>query len=473
MTRLLSVNSIFVLACSLLNGGPSPEAAAGQTIDIGARLQPLIDHHLIDQLTGQARLRMHRPQPREVVLVTDQPWEGNTCAYYTIFQDGDRYRMYYRGSHFDTERQKSTHREVTCYAESTDGIHWKKPALGLVSFDGSRKNNIVWDGVGSHCFTPMMDANPDCKPAAKYKAISRGRPLRPKGLYAFQSPDGLHWELISSEPVITDGDFDSQNLAFWDPVRKVYVAYYRKSRDGVRDIMTCTSHDFLHWTEPVFLEYPGAPKEHLYTNAIRPYPRAPHILLGFPTRFQPATQQVEPILMTSRDGRSFHRWSEPLIPISAPKDRDGNRSNYMARGLIRLPGDQTHYTVYATEAYYTGPDSRLRRFTFRVDGFVSVRAPAEGGQLLTKPLRFAGGRLVINSATSATGSVRIELQDLDGRPIDGFQLAACPALHGDDIERTVSWNGNSDVSPLAGKPIRLRVELIDADLYSLRFLPDR
>ena len=442
---------------------------AAEPVEIGARLELFVDEYLIDKMEGDAQLRLNKPVPQEVVLVTDRPWEGNTCAYYTIFQDGDLYRMYYRGSHFDVKTRKSAHREVACYAESKDGIHWTKPELGLIEFEGSKQNNIVWDGVGRHDFTPFKDANPNCTPDAKYKALGRGHPDRKRGLYAFKSPDGIHWSLTSEEPVITKGAFDSQNLAFWDPVRRLYVDFHRTFRDGVRDIMTCTSDDFLEWTDPVHLQYTGAPKEHLYTNAIRPYERAPHILIGFPTRFLPKTQQVEPTFMTSRDGRTFHRWTEALIPITAPEDRDGNRSNYMTWGLVQLPGNDKEYSVYATEAYYTGDDSRVRRFTYRIDGFVSVRAGAEGGALVTKPLVFAGGKLAVNFVTRKGGGVRVELQDAAGRPIERFTLADCAELRGDAIEQTVAWKGGADVSALAGKPIRIRFEINNADLFSFRF----
>jgi hypothetical protein len=274
---------------------------------------------------------------------------------------------------------------------------------------------------------------------------------------------------MSDDPVITRGAFDSQNLAFWDPTRKLYADFHRTFREGVRDIMTCTSKDFLHWTEPVFLQYPGAPKEHLYTNAIRPYERAPHMLIGFPTRFLPATQQVEPTFMTSRDGRTFHRWTDALIPRTAPEDRDGNRSNYMANGLVRLPGNGREYAVYGTEAYYAGADSRLRRFTLRIDGFVSVRGSAAGGELITKPLVFVGQDLVINYQTREGGSILVELQDGAGTPISGFDAASCQRLRGDEIEQTVCWTGAGRLADLAGKPVHIRFVLKNADLYSIRF----
>ena len=325
-----------------------------------------------------------------MVFVCDRPWEGNTSAYFTIFQDGERLRMYYRSAHFDEKTKKETHPEFACYAESKDGIHWDKPNLGLFEFDGSKDNNIVWAGQGTHNFTVFRDSNPAATADAKYKALAtgKGKTSKKSGLLAFQSPDGIQWSLIRDEPVITDGNFDSQNLAFWHPQKKCYVDFHRKGRDRIRDIMTATSTDFTEWTQPEFLAYGDAPAEHLYTNAIQLYFRAPQMYLGFPTRFQPAHQQVEPILMSSRDGKTFHRWSEPLIPISAPEDRDGNRSNYMTWGLLQLPGSPRELSVYATEAYYAGPGSRLRRFTFRVDGFVSAHADETTGELITKALTF-------------------------------------------------------------------------------------
>jgi len=459
-----------VAAVLAIAGGLGPTNAA-EPIQVGSRLELFVDHYLIDSLSGQATLLLHKPEPQEVVLVTDAPWEGNTSAYYAIFQDGDLYRMYYRGSHWDRQQRKAPHPEVTCYAESRDGIHWTKPALGLFEFEGSKKNNIVWDGVGSHNFTPFKDPNPACPPEARYKALGRGSRGYKRGLYAFQSPDGIHWKLMSEEPVITQGAFDSQNLAFWDPVRRRYTEFHRTFNRGVRDIMTCTSTDFLHWTDPVLLEYPGAPREHLYTNAIMPYPRAPHIYIGFPTRFLPKTQQVEPTFMTSRDGRTFHRWLEAVIPITAPEDRDGNRSNYMAWGLVQLPGDEKHWSVYATEAYYTGPDSRLRRFTYRVDGFVSVQAGPAGGELVTRPLRFEGNRLVVNFATHARGRLGVEIQDADGQPVEGFSLGDCQPLRGDAIEAQVKWKGAPSLGAWAGRPVRIRFHLQEADLFSFQFRP--
>ncbi len=224
-------------------------------------------------------------------------------------------------------------------AESDDGIRWTRPKLGLFEFGGSKENNIVWGAAGgrAHNFTPFRDANPACAPDARYKAFVGGAK---RGLLALGSPDGLRWRKLREEPVITAGAFDSQNLAFWDGTRGEYRAYWRIFANKVRAIRTAVSKDFIEWTGQADLVYAeDAPSQHLYTNAVLPYFRAPHLFIGFPTRYLPDEgQRVEPLFMIGRDGVRFFRHDRAVIPEDAPQDRRGNRSNYMAWGLLSLPG---------------------------------------------------------------------------------------------------------------------------------------
>jgi len=482
-------------------------AKPSEAVEIGSRLELFVDGCLIEQLTGGARLTLHHPTPREVAIVFDKPWEGSGCGYHSVFQDGDLYRMYYRGWQLSVEDGKRLRASepVLCYAESRDGVHWEKPDLGVIELAGSKENNVVMavDTIGEVGGDPahvavFKDDNPDCPAESKYKAIVRSR--SPKGLLAFHSADGIHWTPMSEKPVITKGAFDSQNLAFWDPARGQYRAYFRDFREGVRDIRTAVSDDFLHWSEPEFVECPGAPKEHLYTNQIKPYYRAPHILIGLPTRYvdrgwstsmeslpelehrklragasrRYGTALTESLLMTSRDGRTFHRWHEAFLrPGPERKHSWAYGDHYIAWQLVEtksaLEGAPNELSLYASEGYWTGTSSRLRRYTLRIDGFVSVRSPLAGGELLTRPLVFEGRELVINFSTSAAGSVRVEVQDAAGAPLDGYTLDECPEIFGDTMERTVRWQAGSDVGSLAGRPVRLRFVLRDADLFSFRF----
>jgi hypothetical protein len=89
--------------------------------------------------------------------------------------------------------------------------------------------------------------------------------------------------------------------------------------------------------------------------------------------------------------------------------------------------------------------------------------------MVTHPLRYTGRELSVNSSTSAGGSVRVEIQDADGRPYPGFALADCPAHVGDSLAQVVRWKKGGDLSSLAGRVVRLRFELQEADLFALQF----
>lgn len=445
------------------------ETGAKPVYEIGHRRELFVDDFLIDGMSGGIERRLHHPDPREVVLTLDKPWEGQTSAYFATVRDGERVLMYYRG-----EVGPGSDGQVCCVAESDDGIHFKRINTGLFEYEGSKQNNIVWQGVGAHNFTPFLDTNPDAVAEERFKAV--GYSHHGRGLGVFASPDGIHWTELLDQPAITNGAFDSQNLAFWDPLRECYVDFHRKGRNGVRDIMTCTSKDFRTWSEPVFLEYADKRAEHLYTNGIQRYGRAPHLYIGFPARFVPGRTKVqdrEPpgvsdaILMTSRDGLHFHRWSNAFIRPSTEPEVWTDRNNYPAWGLVETGSEEL--SIYWTE-HYRHPGMRLRRGVIRKDGFVSLQSIGNVGEALTRPLQFMGDSLEVNYATDATGWIRFELCNVDGTPMKGFTLYDSEALFGNELQHTVKWRGGL-LSELNQQPIRLRIRMENADLYSLRFVP--
>lgn len=497
----------------------SLSAFAADATDIGIRRELFVHDALIGSISGNAGLVLHHPEAREVALEHDAAWEGSGSGYHSVFRDGDLYRMYYKAWHLDVKDGRvntGTHPLFCCYAESDDGITWRKPELGLVEFQGSKANNIVlapeaFAKVKSDPGHPAVfkDENPDCPPEARYKAIIRSE--KPHGLLLFQSPDGFKWSLAHPDPVITEGAFDSQNLAFYDPNIGAYRAYWRTftggqtdgeawKPSGVRAIRTATSKDLVKWDAWQDLTYVDSPEEELYTNGVKPYHRAPHFLLGFPTRYldrgwsdsmkalpekehresraaaspRYGTAITEGLFMASRDGVSFKRWNEAFLRPGIEREGSWNYGHqYVAWHTVEtkgtLDGAPNELSFYATESYWTGKSSLARRYALRLDGFVSVSAPMGGGELVTKPLRFAGKVLELNFSSSAAGGIRVEIQDSEGKAIPGFTLDDCPPVFGDSLERVVTWKGGPDLPALAGKAVRLRVELKDADLYAYRF----
>lgn len=451
--------------CSLLwvLSGFSTEAQQlqrEQPIEIGDRLELFVDRELVEVGEG-VEFRLQQPQRQPL------PEHPLPVPYSTVILDEGLYRAWYRAvlPDYDGERFDGHPGEVTCYAESRDGREWEFPDLGLESVRSGQGGNVILQGASpsSHNFTPFIDQRPGVGPEARYKALGGTHPGG--GLYAFQSADGLRWEKIQDEPVMASESFafDSQNVSFWSVVENQYVCYFRTWRTPhgeLRSISRSVSDDFLNWSEPVPL-YPNREGEHLYTNATQPYFRAPHIYLSFPTRFFPERGDSTDILfMSTRAGtdRYARPFKEPFILPGPDPARWGNRSNYVALGLVPTgPGELSLY-------HKSG-----HRYTLRTDGFVSVHAGVETGELLTRPIVFTGDRLMLNYRTSAAGSLRVELLGGDGQPLPGFGLAECQALVGDEIEGTVRWQGNPSLQAHSGTPVRIRFVMTECDLYGFRF----
>lgn len=475
------------LALASLTATAVAQKTAEAPLQIGNQLQLFVDDYLIESMQG-AQLVMQKPEPAGVAITFDKPWEGNTSAYFTVFKDGDKYRLYYRGAAAPDYARKSalkpgevlfpSHENVTCYAESKDGITWTKPSLGLVDFKGSKDNNIIMAGTEtSENFSPFLDANPNVPASERYKAISGGI----KGLFAFKSADGIHWQKMVEQRIITDGAFDSLNVAFWDTVRKEYVVEYRAYKLGVRTLKHSTSKDFIHWAPGEWADYGDTPPENLYTNATTAYFRAPQIYLAFPKRYIPWNHPFaddprnggvsEAVFMSSRDGVHWdRRFMEAFIrPGRDPLDWV-HRDHMIATGILQTAPDEL--SIF-TERHYTFPSAFLQRMTMRLDGFVSVHAGYSGGTMTTRPLIIMGNSLVLNYATSAAGSIRWEILDMNGHPLPGFGLEATQPLSGDEIEHVIQIqnpkHNPSNKLGLESDPVRLRFYLKDADLYSLQF----
>jgi hypothetical protein len=384
-------------------------------------------------------------------------------------------------------------------AESEDGITWTKPQLGLFEYGGTSANNIVLADSApvTHNFCPMLDARPGVPPEERYKAVGgTGREL-----FAYSSADGLKWTKMQNEPILSgkqmpfrfDHLFDSQNLVFWSASENCYVCYFRVW-DGLRRIARSTSNDFRTWSQAVMMKQVhddgvaviDAPAENLYTNQTSPYPRAPHIYLAIAARFfegrqvlneqQAAALQVNPgyfkdtsdaVLLSSRGGHVYDRtYLEGFLRPGIGPQNWVSRTNYPALNLVQT--GPTELSLYVSQDY-AQPTSHVRRYSLRLDGFASVRAGIKEGELLTKPFTFEGEALEINFSTSAGGGLRFELQSPDGTVLPGFALADCQEQIGNELDRIVTWKSGTSLKELAGKPLRMRAVLRDADFFSFRF----
>jgi len=436
----------------------------------GAR-ELFVDREQLGSLQG-VDLRLGAPVEAGLAFRFDRPHEGRFSGYTTMLRDGDRVRAYYRGS--PTAGRDGQPSEVTCYAESRDGVTWTKPA-----------DNIVLQGEApfSHNFCPMLDARPGVPEGERYKAIAG---IHRSGLHAFVSGDGLRWRKLKEQAVLpspAEFVFDSQNLAFWSAAEGRYVLYFRSwkkvASTNYRWVSRAVSDDFVKWRVEGEMDYGSAPPEHLYTNQTSPYFRAPQFYVGLCARFFPGKQVlsaeearavgVDPkyyqdcsdaVLVTSRGGLRYQRtFLEAFVRPGLGLANWVSRSNYPALHVVQTgPGVMSFYVNrnYGQESAY------LQRYELRLDGFASAHAGYAGGLLETKPFTLAGERLELNFATSAAGSLRAELVSDAGEV-----LAAGAVVTGDQVDRPYGFG--TDLARWRGRLARLRFTLKDGDLYSYRW----
>ncbi|MCA9028088.1 MAG: hypothetical protein KDA86_22960 [Planctomycetaceae bacterium] len=502
------VTFLFLISCC---GGRLALAQPKEVINLGSRRELFIDEYLIGEMQD-VELLVHQPMREEIALTFDKPWEGNGCGYFTVLHDAQEavYRMYYHAWQIPTGVEGGGPLTIA-YCESKDGIHWSRPSLGLCEFNGSNDNNILLDkladGGSCHDFSPFIDANPDAEPEGRYKAVGAGFDVA-KGIRAFQSPDGIHWTPMSDEPVFTDGAFDTQNIAFWSPTEQQYVLYYRVfsegGYEGTREVNRATSPDLIHWTDEGKISFPAGegpqPLAQYYTNQIMPYLRAPHLSIGFPARYvdrgmtestkllpewdlrdkrttvalRYGTAITDSVYITSRDGMNFRQSNDVFLPPGLRTRHNWSYGdNYIAWHVVETDSTKDdaprELSLYATESYFTGRQSRLRRYSLRVDGFASIHAKSQQGEFTTKPLTFTGDELSLNAATSAAGFIKVEIASADGTPLPGYTLDDCDIIYGDTLDRRITWNGNTSLKSLNGQPVVLRMTMSEADVYSLKF----
>lgn len=391
------------------------------------------------------------------------------------------------------------------YHESRDGLHWYQPSIGQLEYEGSRDNNHVAIPLDetrtSEVLGVIYDAS-DPDPNRRFKAISFI--MEPDLSIVFGvSADGIVWKKHDA-PAILSGD--EPNFSF-DAADHRYIATVKVRGKWGRSHAVTTSQDFDEWSEPelVFqaddedqelareviarrLANPALqqtvvnhPEEHgvdVYNFSISRYESR---YIGFASMFHHVGRSVD-----GRNHDGFHH-----VQLASSRDmytweRQGERQPFIdssplgggAYDTLQMLGPSS--PVRRDDElwfYYTGvkfrrppqkwdPDyAAICLAVLRRDGFVSLGAGEEGGSLVTEPFTWEGERLCVN-AVADDGAVTVELLDVDGRPVPGYGAEDATSLNEDSVRQAVVWGENSRLPDRANGPIRLRVSLTNAEVYS-------
>lgn len=515
----------FFLVCLVVATAARPGlcGAAQQgsrVIDVGSRKQLFIDDRFIASSEG-VRLTMNPPvKMNDPVLANYIPWEGEQGAsagtYSSVVKDGGKVRIWGAGKALLPVSLKSGGPviDLYAYAESDDGVRFTKPEPDRYRFDEKLAE------VGKHGRTGGVSVwvDPHGPPSERYKTQAKFYPPNASAeFHVCASPDGYRWTLLC-KPAIEE--MDTQSIAFWDERLAKYLLYTRKNLlrgtpGRYRVVRRFESADLLNWQNEVFVMQadeidqssyapptPQPPVDY-YGAAVFKYPEdspdSVYVMLaqafwhwqrrpveqrqgGYPDHkfsvevLAPATLDVR--LAVSRDGIRFQRVGDrkPFIGL-------GTEGTFSAKRTWALPNpirmgnelwiyyfgenrDHDGFVDPAASKYLCGID----RAILRLDGFVSADADYAGGEIVTPPITFAGKRLELNFDGGAGGTVCVEFLDENDKPIEGYSGAAAEPLFGNSVRLPVRWGDRTDVSSLAGKPIKIRFRMRDCKLYAFQFV---
>jgi hypothetical protein len=502
--------SMVALALALALAGQTGPPVGGYNVPRGVR-QLFLDDAGVEDIAGLRRV-VNRPQrcPDNPVILGENPWElASVSVYGTSMYDAQRrrFRMWYLCTPGPNRSGRSWvevggYRRVAgctllAYAESTDGVHWIKPTLNELSFEGSRRNNLVDIGIDNPEGVSILCDPHDPDPDRRYKALFWDRRLVPPnnphgvdaaaarvpksrpgltqteaagGMWVAFSPDGIRWR--THGPVLAYGSDTTQTLLY-DPATGRYVAFVRAwIRTFGRAVARTESPDCLRWTQPALVlstDTADGPSAQIYGMPTDLYEG---VYLGMLWMYREgADGKIDTQLAASRDGLRWTRVADrqTFLATGPPGSRDDGMARVVGRLIAR--GDTLYLYYSMVNGPHRGPKfpDPVRKFptaiglaTLRRDGFVSLDAGDAGGSVLTKPFLLPGSRLRAN-VDARGGELRATLCDSDGRAIPGFERSL--QVSADAPHALLRWRG-ARVDALRGRTVRIRITLRHAKLYS-------
>lgn len=506
-TQCISV-VLFLFFCGpLVLGADSPGTAP---IEVGTRKQLFLDDYLVASTSNISR-RIHAAEKSKSnpVIRQTKKWEDPfNIVYGSVIRDGDQYKAWYKSG------------SGVSYAVSDDGIHWVKPPLDLVQIENTktnilfRKNSELKGSNELPYYHELFGVHKDDRetdPSRRYKMgflsidweykgprEGRFREGQRRGLGVAGSPDGIHWKLIDS--FASEAICDGATHWMFDPALGKYVLFGRtlktppeieaawskydwyKNWYSGRAVGRIESSDFVKWnftapfSSPVVMtaDLHDKPGTEIYSVLVFPYEG---VYIGLVQTFLALPDQpaVDVQLAVSRDGMHFTRVGDGFPAGSVPARRTSFLSNgpvgswdRFNQSLASNPpiahGDELRF-YYGGRTYrhapYEGKDTGPRAgsiglATIPRDRFVSLEASFDGGEIITKPLQFAGQRLHLN-ANSDFGEIVV-----DGLSSTGQSIARSKPVSRDSLDTLIEWQ-TGDMKEVKA----LRILLKNACLYAL------
>jgi hypothetical protein len=426
------------------------------------------DYREIESAQGFTR-ELEQPEKVEGPLfLADAPWEyGNMQLYGSVVKvEGRPFQLWY------STIQPPWHMRMA-YAESDDGLTWRRPLFDFHLHEGQKTNILLNDNP--HGPAVIYDAA-DPREDWRYKLLAGMLPS--DCICAYHSADGVHWQPARRFPVI--GTNPDCPIGFLRSQDGRYAAYHRLYGYG-RRVFRSESWDFANWA--------GEPRLVLEPDAVDP-PQTQFYGLGATSygSYELGTLWIyrtdaddrergksrgvqEPELAYSRSGYAWHRAAQgqPFIPRGGEGAWDSG--NLQCASAPVFLGDEIRYYYLGTTARHasrwelTPQRAGLGLARCKPDRFVALRAADKPAELLTVAFCPPVGELLLNASTEVDGWAQVEVCDLRGEVVPGYSRQECVPFRGDDVARPVRWQEKNLLPPVEW--VRLRVLTRRTALYSL------
>ena len=447
-------------------------ACIGQNKQPGRNKYLLLDNRVTEQVeNAKLTVGVAHKHPSNPLFVEDKPWEQRFDNYYgnVIYDEEDElYKCWYSPFIIDNSAKGMSMKErgkdyvvpdkremAVCYASSKDGIHWEKPNLGLVDFEGNKNNNIVLRGQdGNHRGGPhgagIFKDRYEKDLNRRYKAFFKGEKLS----IGF-SRDGLLWD----EYQPCEGDVtvagDTHNNALWAPTLNKYVGITRTWGEMGREVARIESEDFIHWTkEEVVLQ--GVEKN------LQPYAMPVFyfggVYLGLGAIYNQKADRVHTELTWSPDTKKWYRISSgtPLIPCS-DKKLDYDYGCVFACAYPIFKGNEIQLYYGGSDWLHSGwRNGSLCLATLRADGFAGYVAKSSAAKIITTEISYSGEDIYLNADVNEGGHLKVRVLDEEGKSVAKSETFSANLINGEvQFDRDIP----------KGK-IKLQFDFTDATVYS-------
>ncbi len=408
-----------------------------------------------------------------------------------------------------------------CYYESTDGIRWTRPKLGIYPYGDQKDTNLIFPSskFGLQAYASVLIDPKNREWPYEMFVLQTPTPIATpphgSGYHRYRSRDGKHWDWVSG-PIT--GCILGDVLFVYRKQDGHYVGYYRTAtpqQEGDhlppwedcarRTCFRCSSEDGQHWIKDDVMVIQRDEREHRDTQFMECVPqKVPGGFIALLSRYHPISQTLDLRMAASRDGRQWWFPDRRACMPNAPMGEYGGGMIWQSKDLYvagdklyiyyagsegahrqisdtRAPSVQVSYLETALDhgGHFLPFTTALCRASWDFDRLYALVSSAGGptpGIAITKPEDLSGKSLSLNFVTRPAkkasikgldeGFIQVELLDGSGKPLPGFTMRDCTVLRGDHRSARVTWTGGSS-APRGAKQAKFHLKR--AFLYGFGF----